>query len=81
MTALRKEILEYIDDIPENRLSALRPLLRLLSGGMNEDDEQLIIETDLSTEEISLINERMDAFHKDPSSAVPLKEIDLTIDK
>jgi hypothetical protein len=51
MSAVRKEMKSYIDNIPDSRLKALKPLLVSLS---NEEDE-LIIETDLTDEEKAII--------------------------
>ena len=49
MSELRKEVLECIDRIPDSKLEALRPILRLLSN------EEPIIETDLTEEEKLII--------------------------
>ncbi len=49
MTAIRREILEYIDDIPDSKLEALRPILVLLA------DETVSIETNLTDEEKAII--------------------------
>ena len=49
MTAIRKEILSYINDIPDNKLEAIKPILTLLV------DDMLIIETDLTDEEQEII--------------------------
>lgn len=49
MTAIRQEILNYIDDIPDNKLEALKPILTLLV------DDSIVIETNLTDEEKSII--------------------------
>ena len=45
MSAIRKEILEYIDAIPDSKLEALKPILTLLAN------DTLTIETDLTEDE------------------------------
>ena len=50
MTAIRQEVLNYIEDIPDAELEALRPVLRLLAS-----PDRLIIETDLTDEEKAII--------------------------
>jgi hypothetical protein len=47
VSALRREIKNYIDFIPDDKLQALKPILSLLT-------EELIIETDLTEEEKNL---------------------------
>ena len=49
MTALRKEVLNYINELPDSKLEALRPILTLLV------DETVRIETDLTDEEKDII--------------------------
>lgn len=49
MSELRREVLECIDRIPDSKLEALRPILRLLS------DDAPVIETDLTEEEKEII--------------------------
>lgn len=49
MTAIQKEIQEYISVLPDTALLAIKPLLTLLVS------EELIIETDLTEEERSII--------------------------
>ena len=50
MTAIRREVLEYINDIPDSKLEALKPLLTLLM-----EDTTMVIETDLTDEEKTII--------------------------
>jgi len=59
MTAIRKEVLDYINDIPDNKLAALKPLLLLLS-----DDNELIIETDLTDDEKTIIRKGREEYKK-----------------
>ena len=71
MTAvtLRKELHSMIDTIPERSLYALRPLLSVLSEPL------YTIETDLTPEEIAMIDEGMAEYYKNPSSFIPLENI------
>jgi hypothetical protein len=66
---LRQEAHAYIDDISENKLEALRPLLSVLA------EESVIIETDLTEEEQELIAEGMAEYAKNPESFVSLESI------
>ena len=49
MSELRAEVLEYIDLLPDSKLEALRPILRLLTN------DAPIVETDLTDEEKEII--------------------------
>ena len=49
MSELRAEVHEYIDNLPDQKLAALKPILTLLM------DEPLVIETDLTDEEKEII--------------------------
>lgn len=49
MSEVRKEVLECIDKIPDSKLEALRPILRLLTN------DAPMIETDLTEEEKEII--------------------------
>jgi len=49
MSAIRNEILNYIDNIPDSKLKALKPILTLLV------DETIIIETNLTDKEKAII--------------------------
>lgn len=51
MNAIRKEILEYIENISDSKLEALKPVLAVLA------DESVIIETDLTDEEKAIVKE------------------------
>ena len=66
---LRQEIHTYIDDIPESKLIALKPLLFALA------DDSIVIETNLTEEERSLIAKGMTDYRANPSSFVSLDSI------
>jgi len=68
-TALRKEIYEYIETIPEYRLEILKPLLAEFAKPL------YTIETDLTEEEIAIIDKGMAEYRADPSSFIPLENI------
>jgi len=67
--ALRKELHRYIDTMPERSLYALKPLMLVLAEPL------YIVETDLTTEEIAMIDEGMEEYHTSPSSFIPLENI------
>lgn len=71
MTAavLRNELKGYIEIMPERSLYALKPLLSVLSEPL------YTIETDLTAEEIAMIDEGMAEYRKNPSSFVPLESV------
>jgi len=66
MTALRQEIHTYIDDIPENKLMALKPLLFALA------DDSIVIESNLTDEERELVAAGMAEYEANPDSFIPL---------
>jgi len=66
---LRKELQGYIETMPERSLYALKPLLSVLSEPL------YTVETDLTAEEIAMIDEGMAEYRKNPSSFVPLESI------
>jgi len=68
---LRQELHSFIDVMPTKNLQALKPLFSILT----EEEEPLIIETDLTEEEHNLIEESVERYHKDPKSFVPLDAI------
>ena len=45
MSAIRREILEYINELPDVKLEAIKPILAILV------DDNITIETDLTDEE------------------------------
>jgi hypothetical protein len=71
MTAavLRKELQNYIATMPEKNLIALRPLLSVLS------EPFYTVETNVTPEEIAMINEGMAEYRANPSSFIPLENL------
>jgi len=67
MSAIRQEILDYIDDIPDSKLEALKPILSLLV------DDTLIIETNLTDEEKAIIKAGREEYKS--GGFVPLSSI------
>ena len=49
MSEIRKEILGYIDILPDNKLEALKPLITLLVN------DSVVVETNLTDEERAII--------------------------
>ena len=66
---LRNELKSYIDTLPERSLYALQPLLFVLAKPL------YTIETDLTVEEIAMIDEGMREYQNNPGSFVPLESI------
>jgi len=58
MTAIRKEIMDYIDDIPDSKLEALMPILTLLA------DDVIVVETNLTNEEKDIIRQGREEYKK-----------------
>lgn len=58
MTAIRQEILNCIEDIPDSKLEALKPILTLLV------DDSLVIETNLTDEEKAIIQNGREEYKK-----------------
>ncbi|MDR1445176.1 MAG: hypothetical protein LBI94_09895 [Treponema sp.] len=65
---LRKELHNYIDELPDCSLPALKPLLSFLV------EPPYSIEP-ASPEERAMINERIEDYEKDPKSWMPLESI------
>jgi hypothetical protein len=59
--------------MPERKLNALRPLFDVLV----DDDNTVVIETDLTDEEHALIEEGVKHYHKHPEDFVPLESIQI----
>ena len=69
-SALRKQIYDYIDSMSERNLRALKPLLSVLA-----ETPLYTVETDLSAEEIALIDEGMKEYRENPERFVPLENL------
>ena len=67
MTALKKEIVGYIEAIPDKKLRALKPLLEVLMG------DELVYEIDLTAEEHAIIDKSRAKYKE--SDLVPLSSI------
>ena len=65
---LRKEIHSIIDTIPDRSLYALKPLLTVLAA------PAYTIETNLTPEEIAIIDEGIQEFREHPQNFVSLKD-------
>jgi hypothetical protein len=65
----RQELHSFIDTLPDNSISALRPLFSLLS------DEQSVIETDLTAEEKAIIAKGRKQYREHPETFVRLNSI------
>jgi hypothetical protein len=70
MSPLKQEILDYIDELPETKLEALRPLLRVLAS-----DDALVIETNLTDEEKAIVAEGRREYAEHPESFTPLEAL------
>ena len=64
---LRQEIYTYIDNIPESKLVALKPLLFALA------DDSIVVEYDLTDDELELVKQGMVEYEDNPNSFVPLE--------
>jgi hypothetical protein len=68
-TAIRRELHDYIDALPERNLYALKPLLSALVN------DRIIIETDLTAEEQAIIAEGDKHFREYPEDFVTLESV------
>ena len=68
-TALRKEIYNIIDSIPDQSLSTLKPLLIDFVDDYCDDCEPVI--EPASPEEIAMAEERIKEYERDPSCFIP----------
>ena len=67
--AVRKELHNLIDSMPERKLNALRPLFDVLI------DDEMILETNLTDEENAIIAEGDRHYREHPEDFVPLESI------
>jgi hypothetical protein len=70
MSAIRNEVLNYIGELSDEKLDALRPILRVLAA-----DEPIIIETDLTDDEKKSIAAGMAEYAAAPETFTPLSEV------
>lgn len=70
MSEVRKEVLDYIDAIPDSKLRALKPLLTLLV------DDSFVIETDLTDEEREINAKGLEDYKANKDKYVSLRDID-----
>ena len=66
--AVRKKLHVFIDEIPDNCLSSVEPLLSYLAG-------KQVIETDLTNEEKKWVQEGRKHYKEHPENFVPLESI------
>jgi len=69
-TAIRQELKSFIDVIPDHSLYALKPLLLVLA-----ETEPLVIETDLTDEEIAMIDEGRRNRKEHPENFTPWAKV------
>ena len=69
MTALRQKVLNYINELPDSKLAALKPILTLLT------DDTVRIETDLTEEEREIVKRGREEYAK--GGFVPLDSISI----
>ena len=67
MSAIRNEILDYISEIPDEKLIALKPLLTLLV------EDRLVIETDLTDEEKEIVRQGREEYKQ--GGFIPLEDL------
>jgi len=66
---LRKELHSLIDNMTERKLNALRPLFDVLV------DDEILIETNLTDEEKTIIEEGDRHYKEHPEDFVPLRSV------
>ena len=72
--AVRRELKNYIDAIPESSLEIVRPMLSFLAGNQAAN-EPLVIETNLTAEEKAVIKAGREERKKHPENFTPWAEI------
>jgi hypothetical protein len=68
MNTLRQELHTYINELPESKLIVLRPLLSEMAN------DAIVIETDLTGEEIAKIDAGMARYEESPDSFMTLDD-------
>lgn len=80
-TTLRQELHDFIDIMPERKLSALKPLISILMeeeeliGVEDIPESEIIIETDLTDEEIESIDRVAARYYTHPEEFVTLDSV------
>jgi len=75
MTELRQEIYGYIDRLPERSLETLRQFFRAFTELVEANAERLVIEHDLSDDEMAIIDEGEKEYRTNPHSFITLDEL------
>ena len=79
--ALRQELHDFIDIMPEHKLNALRPLISILMeeeyliGFEDIPESDIAIESDLTDEERAIIARGMARYYKHPEEFVTLDSV------
>ena len=68
MTARRKRLINYIEAMPEHRLIVVEPILATFA-----DEADFVIETDLTPEEIAIVQAGRKERKEHPENFVPLE--------
>ena len=66
MTAIRKKVMGYVEELPDSRLEALMPILTLLL------EDTITIETDLSDDEKDIVRQGRAEYKKGDFIEMPL---------
>ena len=69
MTARRKRLINYIEAMPEHRLKVVEPILAAFA----DESDDFVIETDLTSEEIAIVQEGRKERKEHPEKFVPLE--------
>jgi len=69
MTAIRKEIMDYIDILPDSRLEGLKPILSMLA------DDMVIIEANLTDDEKEIIRQGREEYNQ--GNFIPLDAVNI----
>ena len=79
MTAIRQRLIDYIETMPEYGLLVVEPILAHFAGDHSDNiivlDNGLIIETDLTKEEIAECEAGRKEYEENPESFIPLKDV------
>ena len=67
MSVIRAEVLDYIEDLSDSKLEALKPLLVLLVG------DSVVVETDLTDDEKEIIRKGRENYQRGGYISLDLK--------